>query len=99
MELVPGPTDQNPTSMVPSLKALELLGKRQAAVFVGIQRNSQGLKHRFGHKIGAAARAAGADFAALDLFNVGNTAFFQGNHLQQVGIHNRHGQDVVTFCP
>jgi hypothetical protein len=74
------------------------LGEGQAAVGVGIQRNLQRLEHGFGHEVGAAARAAGTDAAALDLFDVGDAAGLEGDHLQQIGIHDRHGENVVLLA-
>ena len=50
-----------------------------------------------GHEVGAAARAAGADAFAFDLFHVGNAAFFECNHLQQVRVHDGHAEDLVLF--
>ena len=50
-----------------------------------------------GHKIGAAARTARTDVPALDLFDVGDAAFFQSDDLKQIGIHDGHGQNVVLF--
>jgi hypothetical protein len=37
-------------------------------------------------------------FFAFDLLDVGDPAFFQDNHLQQVGVHDGHGQDIMLFA-
>ena len=64
---------------------------------VGIQWDPDCPKNGLGHEIGPAAGTAGTDLLTFDFFDVGDTTRFQSDHLQQIWIHDGHGENLVLL--